>query len=151
MDMDSLSENVVYIIEGTLKDEILLEENTLNAKIKYLRLKKGLSLKELAQICELNAMTLSYIENHVKMPYMSTLRRIAVALNTTVAYLLDAENMPEETNAQRIKKYRIINELSVKELSKLSGISRQTLQDYESGRLNNTKTIDKIMDILTKD
>lgn len=149
--MDSLSENVVYIIEGTLKDEILLEENTLNAKIKYLRLKKGLSLKELAQICELNAMTLSYIENHVKMPYMSTLRRIAVALDTTVSYLLDAKNMPEETNGQRIKKYRIIKELSVKELSELVNIARPTLQDYEAGRLNNPDTIERIMNILKMD
>ncbi len=58
-------------------------------KLVTLRQKKGLSQRDLAKLSRVNHITIARLETGVYDPRLSTLRRLAKALNVKVVNLLD--------------------------------------------------------------
>ena len=62
------------------------------AKIRQLRLAKGMTLQELARLTQTTAGYLSQLERDLTDPSLSTLRKIALILNTPLFYLVDSQD-----------------------------------------------------------
>ncbi|PKL11344.1 MAG: MerR family transcriptional regulator, partial [Spirochaetae bacterium HGW-Spirochaetae-8] len=60
-----------------------MDENLIGLRIKKHRLIEGITLKELASRCNVTSSLLSQIEKGKASPSLSTLRKIAVELQTT--------------------------------------------------------------------
>lgn len=65
-------------------DDEKYPEITLEIKLRELRIQKGFSLRALAELSGLNVNTLSLIENGKSSPSVSTLQRLAFALNVPI-------------------------------------------------------------------
>jgi len=65
-------------------------------RIKELREKTGLTQEDLAQEVEVTSQYISMIENEHKLPSIPLLKKIAVALNTTVKNLYKDEMEPTQ-------------------------------------------------------
>lgn len=67
--------------------------------IKTLRKQKGISQKQLAEICEISVNALCQIENDQTFPHKSTIQKICDALQVPTSYLLffsiSEEDVPE--------------------------------------------------------
>jgi transcriptional regulator with XRE-family HTH domain len=63
--------------------------DTVNAKIKKLRKRQGLTLQQLSELTDLSKGYLSKIESSTFAPRIQTLNKIAGALNTDIGYFLE--------------------------------------------------------------
>jgi len=72
-----------------------MDENLIGLRIKKHRLLEGITLKELATRCGVTSSLLSQIEKGKASPSLSTLRKIAVELQTTVGNFFDGEEGKE--------------------------------------------------------
>jgi transcriptional regulator with XRE-family HTH domain len=81
-------------------EEIFMDEGTIARNIKDLRIKKGLSLEELASLTGLTRGYLSKIERSHRAPPLSTLNKIANTLGVELNFFL-------QENSERIKDTRI--------------------------------------------
>lgn len=61
------------------------------AKIKYLRLKRGMSQEALALSCDMNPAFLGHVERGMRSPTLNTLQRICDGLGITLTELLLTE------------------------------------------------------------
>lgn len=61
------------------------------AKIKYLRLKRGMSQEALALSCDMNPAFLGHVERGMRSPTLNTLQRICDGLSITLTELLLTE------------------------------------------------------------
>lgn len=115
-------------------------------RIKKLRVCNNLSIKDLASKCDLSPETISNIEHERTNPNISTIKKLATALNTDLAYLLQINDWPEDNLGQIIKKYRLLKGLTQEQLACLCGLHKSTIKDYEDNRIKgNTKTLDLIL------
>ena len=64
------------------------------AKIKYLRLKRGLSQESLALSCDMNPAFLGHVERGMRSPTLTTLQRICDGLGITLTELLLTDPQP---------------------------------------------------------
>jgi transcriptional regulator with XRE-family HTH domain len=71
-----------------MEEETDVEEIRVGEKVKTLREKKGLSLKELAELTGFSAALLSQMENHLVSPSLGTMIKLAKALGVKVGDLL---------------------------------------------------------------
>lgn len=79
-------------------------------------------------------LSIGYIERGMQQPYISNLNKISAALGTTNRYLLGADDWPEDTPGQIIKKYRLINGWPQWQLAEKSGVDQSTINTYENDR-----------------
>lgn len=75
----------------------------LGEKIKNLRLKKKLTLRELSEKVNLKANTLSQIENEKRKPSIESLNALADFFNVSVDYLLGRTDDPHNAEKKVIK------------------------------------------------
>lgn len=111
-----------------------LPEDTIGDRIKKIRLQKGLHIKDLASLCGMSEMSISYIERGIRQPYISNLNKISTILGTTNRYLLGADAWPEKTPGQIIKKYRMINGWTQRQLAEKASLDPSIIASYESGK-----------------
>jgi transcriptional regulator with XRE-family HTH domain len=82
--------------KAELRDEPAVEpaiaEILLGRKIKQARTSKGMRLRELAERVELSESLLSKLENEKAIPSLSSLHRIAIALDTNVSWFFSGES-----------------------------------------------------------
>jgi len=101
---------------------------TIGERIKYLRLDKGLTQKELAELAHISVVTLQQYERGVrKEPKEEQLEGIAETLGTSAAFLrgyVDNPTIDLNKIAQRAEELRISDELK-------QGIHRTSLPDYD--------------------
>lgn len=68
--------------------------------IKLLRKERGLTQKQLAEVCEISVNALSQIEINTSFPQKTTINKICEALNYPISYLLffsiSEDDIPEE-------------------------------------------------------
>ena len=64
----------------------------LNKNLRYYRLKKNLSKKELASLCGVTPMAITHYENGTRNPNMDTIKALAAALGTKVTDFLAVRN-----------------------------------------------------------
>lgn len=71
--------------------------------IKTLRKEKGMSQKDLAQMCNISVNALCQIEKNATFPHKSTLQKVCDALHIPISYILffsiSEEDIPEEKRA----------------------------------------------------
>lgn len=58
-------------------------------QIKAIRQSKDIAQKDLAYICELDISTMNRIESGVYIPRITTLKKIAIALNIPISQIVD--------------------------------------------------------------
>ena len=73
------------------------------AKIKYLRLKQGLSQESLALSCDMNPAFLGHVERGMRSPTLNTLQRICDGLGITLTELLLTEPNTDLESAAAIQ------------------------------------------------
>jgi transcriptional regulator with XRE-family HTH domain len=82
-----------------------VDEQLISKNIKRHRLKKGLSLDQLARLCGLTKGYVSKIENSEKAPPFSTLIKLATALGVDVGLLMaEDDDMPENARICIVRK-----------------------------------------------
>lgn len=107
--------------------------DTPGSRLRNLRLTRGLTIAKLAEITGLSSVTISNIEKDKYRASLPHLRTISEALNSSVAYLGCFENLPEDTLAQKIKKFRLMQGLTTQEFADMLGINIKTLREWEKG------------------
>lgn len=131
-----------------INDPSDLPESTLGDRIRKLRIEKDMTISELAEKCEISADTLQGAETGRRFPNISTINKISKILDTANKYLF--ESLPEDTPAHIIKKYRLINGWTQRDLASASGIKNGTIAAYETGQTKGAagKTLKKIYKVL---
>ena len=71
-------------------------------RIQQLRRSQGMTQKDLAQMLHVTDKAVSKWERGLNYPDMAILEPLAVVLNTTVVYLLDIENVQDETKVSAV-------------------------------------------------
>ncbi len=107
----------------------------LSSRIKNVRTLKKLSLRSLAEKCSVSSSMLSQIENGKVDPSLSTLRKIAIALEVPLFYLVLEENEKTGRLVRKSERHHIYfkesgldYEIIHSDLSKKLGIMIGTLQ-----------------------
>jgi transcriptional regulator with XRE-family HTH domain len=124
--------------------------NESNNRIKIARLKKGLTIEELAEKVGVSAPVISKFENNHRIPKLNNLRKLAESLGVSVAYLGGFETLPEKTIAEKIKKTRLYYGLRQKEFAELLGVDEKTIRNWEAGTVKPTTEKLKILQSLFK-
>ena len=75
-------------------------------RIKKIRIRKKLTLEELAKRTKMSASFLSQIEREIVYPSVESLKRIAIALHVKLDYLFKEEKVPRKTIVKRDKRER---------------------------------------------
>jgi len=78
--------------KAEVDQESPIAEILLGRKIKQARTSKGMRLRELAERAELSESLLSKLENEKAIPSLSSLHRIAIALDTNVSWFFSGES-----------------------------------------------------------
>ena len=63
-----------------------------NKNLKYYRLKNNMSKKELASLCNISPMMISYYESGERKPSMETMKQLAISLGVKVSDFLAVRN-----------------------------------------------------------
>ena len=91
----SRSVHAIKTLKPTRKTEaepaLPLPEILLGRKIKVARMAKGMRLRELAERTDLSESLLSKLENDKAIPSLSSLHRIAAALDTNVSWFFSGD------------------------------------------------------------
>ncbi len=140
--VDSLSATFVH----SLYDYSYLPEDTFGQRLKKLRLLKGLSQYELGnQIGMQHSMIGSY-ERDEFYPTLDSIKKLGEVLNTNILcnegyskFLLNSSTFKD-----KLFKWRIENNLTKREASKLLGLSERGYSGWEEGVIMSIKTYDKI-------
>lgn len=105
--------------------------------IKTARKNKGLTQKQLAEKTGLAAVTIQQYERNLRQPRLENIKKIAEALDTTVAYLMDWKEKESLSNvlAENIKTYRKNLGISKKSLSVILGKSVSYVEALENGSI----------------
>jgi len=120
---------------------------------KMVRLKreeKGFTQLETAQNTELSRSYISDIENGRYMPSVDTLTRIATFLRIDLNFLVQNDGntsnvLKEGEQMSKLKRLRLIKNLSQTELSDLSGVKQNFISEIESGIKNGSiKTLNSL-------
>lgn len=94
----------------------------LGERIRELRLRKGLTLEALAEKVSSSKSYIWELENKsITRPSAEKLRLIAIALDTTTDYLIAAESVDPETEADKnfFRKYKRLDDSSKKRLQRI--------------------------------
>jgi transcriptional regulator with XRE-family HTH domain len=122
-------------------------DNTPGSRLKKTRLKKRITIKELAEMSGMSAEQLSNIECGKSGISISNLRRLAKILNVSVAYLGCFEDMPEDTPDQQLKKARYYHGLTIKETAEKIGVDYTTIRRWEN---DHSKPLEKYNELVEK-
>ena len=110
-----------------------LTENTIGERIKKSRLSSGLRQSDF----NIGKTTIWNLENEVTTTSsIKIIKSIASTLNVSIAYLLDLKINESDPDYIKLKKKRLIQGLTQRDLSELSGVSQYIISQYE---LNKTK------------
>lgn len=118
-------------------------ENTVASRLKYCRLNRRLTKRELGKLSKVCWETISNIESgkHYK---ISTIKKLAIALNVTTKWLGCLEFLPENTIGQKIKKARLIHGLSRKEAAELIDCDEKSIFNLEHSK-KSTKDMNEVL------
>lgn len=113
-----------------------------------------MTIKELSNKTGLSTIHIGYMEANRTKGSLSTLRKLAEVLDTTVAYLGCFENLPGDTFGQKIYKARHYHGLTMKEFANKLGVNPWTIRKWENGSSKpleeNFNKLTKMLDILNK-
>lgn len=99
-------------------------------RLKELRQKNNLTLKELGKKIDIPNNSLSQYENGKRQPKIETWQKLADYFNVSTSYLM---GLNSNDFGNRIKELRIKHGLSQGDLAKATGLTRQAISNYERG------------------
>lgn len=118
-------------------------------RMKHLRLARGLSQAELADVTGVSKTTINYTERAITSPDIATLEKIARVFNTTPQQMVMVEMMnPQQPTRLRailgsnLEYLRTERGFTRNQLAALSGMSHTYIANIEDGR--NSITLDKL-------
>ncbi len=100
------------------------------ARLRVLRERRGLSLRALAEVCDLSPNTISLIERGVSSPSVATLHRLALALGVPITSFFEGEDEKKEVILTRAGERPCSKSASVLLESLGSGLQDQTLEPF---------------------
>jgi transcriptional regulator with XRE-family HTH domain len=123
------------------------KEETIGDKIKKLRLSRYLSQREFTNLVGITEDALNNYESHLVLPPATIIKSIAATLNVPIQYFIMDEyyQFVLFDYEVKIKKWREKNCLSIREASKLTGISASAINSWENSKYTiSRKNFDKI-------
>jgi transcriptional regulator with XRE-family HTH domain len=100
------------------------------ARLRILRERRGLSLRGLAEVCNLSPNTISLIERGVSSPSVSTLHSLAIALGVPITSFFEEKKEKEEVILTHAGERPSSKSASVLLESLGSGLQDQTLEPF---------------------
>lgn len=123
-----------------------ISNNSLGERLYFFRKKKGLSISDLAKKVGISDTYLCQIEGQNVMPSISTLKKIAKALDVCPIDLMASESYV----GYKLKKIRSERGLTQAELAKKASVSTGLIGQIESGKVEpSIKTLEKIAEALS--
>lgn len=107
--------------------------NTPGERIRWARYKKNFTIKDLSEATDISEAFISYVENGHAACSITTARKISVALEEPVWFIACLEDLPTDTLAQRIRKYRLYLGLTKREFAAHIGVHEKTVKLWEDG------------------
>lgn len=104
-------------------------ELNVGRRLRYLRRRQGLTQKELAQVCDLSANAVGLIERGESSPSVSTLGRLALALEVPIAELFtetEEQTVVLTKKSQRVQAHR--DQIQMENLAE--GLSDQCMEPF---------------------
>ncbi len=104
---------------STLDDVI----NGIGAKVRFMRTRKGHSLQQLARLADVSAAAIHKIERNGMVPTITTLMKLAAALNRPVSYFISEEEEDDRLQVHTTPKNRrsVLTTIPGLELKSISG------------------------------
>jgi transcriptional regulator with XRE-family HTH domain len=102
----------------------------IGTKVKTLRQERGLSLRALAELCDLSANTISLIERGVSSPSVATLHQLATALGVSINAFFEETNGSSEVVLVRSDQRTRAGSASVLLESLGAGLEEQMLEPF---------------------
>jgi len=103
------------------------EPPDIGAQVRTLRQKRGLSLRGLAELCDMSPTTISLIEHGDTSPSVATLHRLAIALGVPIASLFQEKDPQVEVILTRAGERRRVGTGNVQMESLGSGLEAQAM------------------------
>ncbi|SHJ32156.1 helix-turn-helix domain-containing protein [Desulfofundulus thermosubterraneus] len=129
------------LIEGDVTDRGL----SLGDKIRIMRNEKNLSLQELAERAGISLSYLSEIERGTVYPALSTLKRIAEALEVSPTSIMGQEG----SLGHKLKALREEYGLTQAQLANLAGVTAGLIGQIEQGKVQpSLKTLEKLSEVM---
>jgi len=118
------------------------DEKSLSQNLKFIRMSKGLSQQDLANKCGISKKAISHYETNISNPPIDKLKAISVALNVTIADLLNEKLLIKNNNLNVVdlrilKKIIKIKSIPVKEQNKIWLYIETVLKNFELEQKNN--------------
>ncbi|MDY8116736.1 helix-turn-helix transcriptional regulator [Paenibacillus polymyxa] len=110
------------------------EINTSGARIRYHRMLRNLTIRELAAKAGISEVALSRIERNIGFAKPKTLRTLSELLKQPISYLGCFEEMSEGTMGEKIKKARHYHGLTKTELGARMKVDAKTIYNWELDR-----------------
>jgi transcriptional regulator with XRE-family HTH domain len=104
---------------------------TSGERIRFARLLKGLTIRQLAATVNMTPEALSLIEHGKIKPSLPRLRCFAETLESIIPYLGCFDNLPENTLGQKITKARLSLGMEKIEFARILGVNQRTLWGWE--------------------
>ncbi|MFP3880513.1 MAG: helix-turn-helix transcriptional regulator [Dehalococcoidia bacterium] len=137
----------VYAIAKGLGVETEEIDLPLATRIERMQVKKGLTDGMLCRRAGIQTLSLHHLKSPRSRNDAITAMKVAGALEVSAAEILGLD----ETNMNELKRLRLAKRLTVAELSRRSGISRQTIYNLEDGHYHPSEsTVRKLARILNR-
>lgn len=94
-----ISKKIIIFVKKLSKDGVILENNNIGKRLKYLREVAGLNQQQVADVISKNRSTYAYYETGTTTPKVSTLRKIASLYNLSLDELIDGFENTSVLNA----------------------------------------------------
>ncbi|WP_400162949.1 helix-turn-helix transcriptional regulator [Brevibacillus sp. TJ4] len=135
----------ISIHKEASQSSALPDDGTPGGRISCARRKKNMLLVDLSKATSLSVVSLRMAEQNKTSVTPANLRKLAAALEVSIAYLGCFEGLPEDTLGQQIKKARLYHGHTKRELGDILGLSPRMIQGWEKDEYFPT---DKYMQIL---
>lgn len=127
---------------------------TIGENIRMLRKIRKMTQKELGELCGIDEANIRKYELNNQIPRVETIKKIADALDVSTFTLMDDVLPPDEPTSlplkENIRKIRILRGLKQKQLAQKSGLSPNSISEYESGyRTPSIDALEKLSKALT--
>lgn len=118
---------------------------SLGKTVRDFRKQRGITLQVLSDQLGVSSSYLSAIERDMKKPSVAMVKKLSDLLNISPTYLFGAEKVYGE----KIQFIRRGRSLSIEELSELSGVPPEQIEDYENGNEEpDLETLDRLAEAL---
>ena len=116
-----------------VSSNIYSEEDTSGCRVYNSRIKKNLSINQLANLSGVCTISITNVELNRRPLTLKALSKISIVLDEPISYLGAFESMPCDTIGQKLKKARYYQGHTQKEAAAIIGVNNDTIVQWEYG------------------